>query len=224
MRLLLVDDDAGLRALLGVTFELATSRSSRPTARRPQTPRSPRARPDVIVLDVRMPGMDGLAFCRRLKDDPATRDIRVVLLTGSDDEIPLVAADAAGADAFLRKPFSPLELLGRRRARSPAAWSAVPAAGDEPAGADEQLLLYARDLRHLLEIERSQRVLLERVPRDRGGARDRARDEGHRHARPSHASSATPRARARASTPTSPPTELDRVRLPPPRRGQDRDP
>src|SRR5207237_3988376 len=65
--------------------------------------------PDVIVLDVSMPGMDGTTFCRGLKSDPFTSTIPVVLLTG--DATVESSGRAAGADAFLRKPFSPLELL-----------------------------------------------------------------------------------------------------------------
>ena len=82
MRLLLVDDDAGLRALLRTTFELVdidveeAEDASAALARVGERP------PDVIVLDVRMPGMDGLELCRRLKADPATRAIPVVLLSG----------------------------------------------------------------------------------------------------------------------------------------------
>src|SRR5437867_1496627 len=68
------------------------------------------ARPDAIVLDVRMPGMDGAAFCATLKGSHATRDIPVVLLTGSDLATEASAREV-GADAFILKPFSPLELL-----------------------------------------------------------------------------------------------------------------
>jgi response regulator RpfG family c-di-GMP phosphodiesterase len=164
VRLLLVDDDPGLRELLRTTFEvvdveLAEAESAAEASRAIEN-----AVPDVIVLDVGMPGMDGLAFCRRLKDDRTTRSIPVVVLTGADGGTP-AAADTAGADAFVRKPFSPLELLAlvERLAVGIATPPPVTAPG---AAVDEQLLLYARDLRHLLEIERGQRVLLQKAYRE----------------------------------------------------------
>jgi response regulator RpfG family c-di-GMP phosphodiesterase len=119
-------------------------------------------RPDVIVLDVRMPRTDGLVLCRKLKDDPATRVIPVVMLTGDDALQTEAAARAAGADAFLRKPFRPLELLGLVEQLAHGI-AGLPSAYEEPAPSSDQLTLYARDLRRLLEIERGQRVLLERA-------------------------------------------------------------
>src|SRR3990170_2228319 len=102
MRLLLVDDDSGFRALLRTTFEDIEVEVDEAG--------SAAARPDVIVLDVGMPGMDGLAFCRELKQHPETSSIGIVLLTGMEDVEDV--AGAAGADALLLKPFRPLELLG----------------------------------------------------------------------------------------------------------------
>ena len=68
------------------------------------------ARPDVIVLDINMPGTTGLELCAELKAAPATREIPVVLLTGSEGSTS-AEAKKVGADAFVLKPFSPLELL-----------------------------------------------------------------------------------------------------------------
>src|SRR5204862_2767961 len=115
--------------------------------------------PSVIVLDVNMPGKSGLELCRELKDDPTTRDIPVVLLTGSDGGTS-VAAKKAGADALVHKPFSPLELLAVVE-RLAGGLYGVPFRATKKREPEEQLLLYARDLRHLLEIERGQRHLLE---------------------------------------------------------------
>jgi len=122
------------------------------------------SRPDVVVLDVWMPGMDGLAFCRKLKGDASTRDIGVVLLTGADQGTEN-AAEEAGADAFLRKPFSPLELLSVVE-RLAGGLRRLPFRPIAPQAPEEQLLLYARDLRHLLELERGQRVLLQSAYHD----------------------------------------------------------
>jgi response regulator RpfG family c-di-GMP phosphodiesterase len=117
-------------------------------------------RPDVVVLDVRMPGMSGLELCRRLKGSAATADIGIVLLTGSETGTADDAAEA-GADGLLRKPFSPLELLAVAE-RLAGGLYGVPFRASKKAP-EEQLLMYARDLRHLLEIERGQRTLVQRA-------------------------------------------------------------
>jgi len=155
MRLLLVDDDPGLRELLRTTFEIfdleLDEADSVPMAAR----RIAARKPDVIVLDVLMPGIDGVEYSARLKRDPQTQDIPVVLLTGSERTDLLTSA----ADEVVRKPFSPLELLGVVE-RLAGGLDGVPLRQTQPVEQDEQLLLYASDLRHLLELERQQRTLL----------------------------------------------------------------
>ena len=66
-------------------------------------------RPDVVILDVGLPAMDGLEVCRRLKQ--RMPDQRVVMVTGMAADQDEVAGVEAGADAYLRKPFSPIALL-----------------------------------------------------------------------------------------------------------------
>jgi putative two-component system response regulator len=73
----------------------------------------PRHRPDVILLDVGMPGLDGIEVCRRLKADPATRLTPVVLVTGLSDLSDRIKGIEAGADDFLSKPVHPHELRAR---------------------------------------------------------------------------------------------------------------
>jgi response regulator RpfG family c-di-GMP phosphodiesterase len=164
LRLLLVDDDEGLRALLRTTFEVVDIEVDEASDASAAEERIAARRPDVIVLDVLMPGETGIELCRRLKDDPATCDIPIVLLTGSEGGT-LVASDAAGADAFVRKPFSPLELLAVVE-RLAGGLYGVPFRAGKKTDPEEQLLLYARDLRHLLELERGQRVLLQNAYRE----------------------------------------------------------
>jgi response regulator RpfG family c-di-GMP phosphodiesterase len=159
LRLLLVDDDASLRALLRATFELVDIDVVEAESASEALARINGRRPDVVVLDVRMPGQTGLELCRALKDDAATRDIGIVVLTGSEGGTSRAALDA-GADAFVTKPFSPLELLAIVE-RLAGGLHAMPFRARKAQGEQEQLLLYARDLRHLLEIERGQRMLLE---------------------------------------------------------------
>jgi response regulator RpfG family c-di-GMP phosphodiesterase len=161
---LLVDDDEGLRALLRTTFEAVDvdvdEAASADQARR----RILESKPDAIVLDVSMPGQSGVSFCAMLKGSPATRDIPVVLLTGSDQANETIAEEV-GADAFMLKPFSPLELLAVVE-RLAGGLYGTPYRAKGKRLPDEQLLLYARDLRHLLELERGQRRLLESAYRE----------------------------------------------------------
>jgi two-component system cell cycle response regulator len=72
--------------------------------------------PDIILLDVMMPGLDGFETCRRLKDDPATRHIPVVLVTALDGRQDRVTGLDAGADEFLTKPVEDLFLFARVKA------------------------------------------------------------------------------------------------------------
>jgi response regulator RpfG family c-di-GMP phosphodiesterase len=159
MRILLVDDDAGLRALLRTTFEAVDVELEEADNAASAAGALERSTPDVVVLDVRMPGMDGIELCRRIKGDPRTQSIAVVLLTGSNGETQ-VEGEAAGCDAFVQKPFSPLELLSVVE-RLAGGMHPFPFRASKAMGIEEQLQLYARDLRHLLEIERGQRILLQ---------------------------------------------------------------
>ena len=161
MRILLVDDDPALRTLLRTTFEVADVDVVEADGAEAARKRIRTSRPDVIVLDVNMPGTTGLELCAELKANPATSDIPVILLTGSNGGT-AAAAKRVGAEAFVRKPFSPLELLAVAE-RLAGGLYGVPfrATKKRAGGPDEPLLLYARDLRHMLELERGQRELLQ---------------------------------------------------------------
>ncbi|MEP6910647.1 MAG: response regulator [Actinomycetota bacterium] len=163
LRLLVVDDDAALRILLRTTFEVVDIDVEEADSAEAAAQRIANRPPDVVVLDVTMPGMDGVTFCRQLKSDPATAGIGVVLLTGSESGIES-AAKECGADAFLRKPFSPLELLNAVERIAGGLYEGPYRTGSEPP--EEQLILYAQDLRRLLEVERGQRSLIQRAYRE----------------------------------------------------------
>jgi CheY-like chemotaxis protein len=77
--------------------------------------------PDLAILDISMPELNGLDVCRAVRSDPALAEVRLVVLSASVDESARQVAIAAGADHFLSKPFSPRELT---------AWLAI---GKEPA-------------------------------------------------------------------------------------------
>ncbi len=70
-----------------------------------------REHPDVVLLDVVLPSMDGIEICRRLKSDPATANAHVVFLTAVSKQATEAEAWAAGADEYLLKPFSTVKLV-----------------------------------------------------------------------------------------------------------------
>jgi response regulator RpfG family c-di-GMP phosphodiesterase len=157
LRILLVDDEPALRELLRVTFEGAHVSVVEAASGEQALAELARELPDAVVLDLRLPGIGGIDLCRRLRRDELTRELPIVVLSGGEGR-ELERARANGADEVVRKPFSPLELLGvverltGRGSRLLGGRSAAPR--------DEELLLYARDLQHLIEVERAQRLLL----------------------------------------------------------------
>src|SRR4030042_5437535 len=72
--------------------------------------------PDIILLDVMMPGIDGFEVCRRLRDDPILAEVPVVMITALDDQASRLRGIDAGADDFISKPFDKSELRARVRA------------------------------------------------------------------------------------------------------------
>jgi len=71
--------------------------------------------PDIVLLDVMMPGMDGFTTCRRMKDDEKTRDIPVIFMTALDSLEDKVAGFEAGGVDYITKPFQQVEVLARIR-------------------------------------------------------------------------------------------------------------
>lgn len=72
--------------------------------------------PDVIVLDLMLPGLDGLEVCARIRQKPGVKDPYILMLTAKGEEIDRVIGLSTGADDYLVKPFSPTELVARVRA------------------------------------------------------------------------------------------------------------
>jgi two-component system alkaline phosphatase synthesis response regulator PhoP len=72
--------------------------------------------PDLIILDLMLPGMEGLTVCRELKQDLRTREVPIIILTAKGEEADIVAGLELGADDYVTKPFSPRVLLARVRA------------------------------------------------------------------------------------------------------------
>ncbi|WP_319544615.1 response regulator transcription factor [Ruegeria conchae] len=113
MRILVVDDDPRLRELVSITLERAGYQTV--TARDGQMAltHAIREAPDLVVLDVGLPELDGLEVCRRLR---ARSDVPILFLTARDDEIDRILGLELGADDYVTKPFSPRELVARIKA------------------------------------------------------------------------------------------------------------
>jgi DNA-binding response OmpR family regulator len=73
-------------------------------------------KPALVLLDLMLPGVDGVEICRRLKADPATQTIPIIMVTAKGDESDVVLGLGVGADDYVKKPFSPKELVARVRA------------------------------------------------------------------------------------------------------------
>jgi CheY-like chemotaxis protein len=114
-KILIVDDELPLRLLVRATLEdeseegryeiieAANGNEALEMARQEQ--------PELILLDIAMPGLSGLEVCKKLKGDPATSDLMIVMLTAKGQQSDRERGFAAGADDYFAKPFSPLELL-----------------------------------------------------------------------------------------------------------------
>lgn len=72
--------------------------------------------PDLVLLDLMLPGVNGVDVCRRLKEDPLTRGVPVIMVTAKGEESDVVLGLGLGADDYVTKPFSPKELIARVRA------------------------------------------------------------------------------------------------------------
>jgi two-component system response regulator MprA len=106
-----------------------------------------RVNPEIIILDLMMPGIDGIEVCKRLRDNPITRDIPILMLTARDEVRDRIIGLDAGADDYLTKPFDFDELMARIRAIL-RRQSRVKAASSGGSGAsdDDQILEFG-DLR-----------------------------------------------------------------------------
>ena len=69
--------------------------------------------PDLVLLDLMLPGMDGVEVCRKVKSDPVTRAIPIIMVTAKSEESDIVLGLGIGADDYIAKPFSPRELIAR---------------------------------------------------------------------------------------------------------------
>ena len=115
-KILLVEDEAPIREMLGYTLmkegytlhEAANVEQARPYLTD--------EKPDLVLLDWMLPGMSGVDYARRIRNNPDTRDIPIIMLTARGEETDKVRGLDTGADDYITKPFSIKELLARIRA------------------------------------------------------------------------------------------------------------
>jgi len=114
-KILIVDDQSTVRELVSVTLEIGPYQLLTAENGDQALVLAQRELPDLMLLDIQMPGgkLDGLDVCRALKSDPATQKIYIIMLTAKGQEWDKEAGHVAGADEYLVKPFSPLELMNK---------------------------------------------------------------------------------------------------------------
>lgn len=113
MKILIVDDDPRLRELLTIAFDRAGFATITAADGRSALIHAQREAPDLVVLDIGLPEMDGLEVCRRLR---VLSQIPILFLSARDEEIDRILGLELGADDYVTKPFSPREVVARTRA------------------------------------------------------------------------------------------------------------
>jgi two-component system phosphate regulon response regulator PhoB len=112
-KILIAEDDAIVRSLIRMTLDSGQTEILEVEDGTEALVVARRELPELIFLDWSMPGMSGIEVCRALRADPATSEIKVVMLTARSENDDREAGVAAGADEYITKPFSPVHLLDK---------------------------------------------------------------------------------------------------------------
>ncbi len=115
-RILIVEDDLDIALLVSRYLDKAGYQTERIASGRDALQAIAAKPPDLLVLDLMLPQVDGLEICRRLRADSATAGLPIIMLTARDEESERIVGLELGADDYLAKPFSPGELVARVRA------------------------------------------------------------------------------------------------------------
>ncbi len=110
---LVVDDEPTIRVLVRAALEGTGCRILEAVDGPSALDLARGGRPDLVLLDIALPGLSGLEVCRQLNDDPATASMPILLLTGLVQQAERQAAAEVGAQGFIAKPFSPAALVGQ---------------------------------------------------------------------------------------------------------------
>jgi len=114
--ILVIEDDADIVELLQYNLERDGFSVITATDGETGVQEASQRHPSLVLLDIMLPGQDGLDVCRLLKQSPATSSIPIIMLTAKDEEEDIVVGLRMGADDYVTKPFRPRELLARVRA------------------------------------------------------------------------------------------------------------
>jgi two-component system response regulator ResD len=115
-QILVVEDDADIAALIGHYLEKAGHRVDRISAGPEVLPRLRKVPADLVILDLMLPGMDGLIVCQAMRADATIAQTPIIMLTARGEESDRIVGLELGADDYVTKPFSPRELAVRVRA------------------------------------------------------------------------------------------------------------
>lgn len=116
IKILVVEDEAPIQELLQFNLERKKYHVKVVDSGEEAIPLAADFKPDLILLDIMLPGADGLEVCKRLKADPTTEPIPIIMLTALCEEADVVTGLELGADDYVTKPFSPRVLLARVKA------------------------------------------------------------------------------------------------------------
>src|SRR6185295_11338151 len=116
-QILVVEDDADIAALIAHYLEKAGHRVERVTSGSDVLPRLRKSPADLVILDLMLPGMDGLIVCQAMRADRSLASIPIIMLTARGEESDRVSGLELGADDYVTKPFSPREIVARVAAR-----------------------------------------------------------------------------------------------------------
>ncbi len=116
VKILVVEDEAPIQELLQFNLERKKYHVKVVDSGEEAIPLAGNFQPDLILLDIMLPGADGLEVCKRLKADPKTERIPIIMLTALCEEADIVTGLELGADDYVTKPFSPRVLLARVKA------------------------------------------------------------------------------------------------------------
>lgn len=115
-KLLIIEDETDIRELISFNLEMSGYEVIKARDGEEGLSLARSQAPDLVILDLMLPGMDGLKVCSHLKKDPETRELPVIMLTARSEDDDVVAGLETGADDYVTKPFSPRVLIARVKA------------------------------------------------------------------------------------------------------------
>jgi DNA-binding response OmpR family regulator len=128
-RILVAEDDLDIAHLLAHYLQRAGFEAELVSSGRDVLPRLRKAPPDLLLLDIMLPELDGLEVCRAVRSEPATAAIPIIIVTARGEETDRIVGLELGADDYITKPFSPNEVIARIRALLRRAHRTGPADG-----------------------------------------------------------------------------------------------